>query len=119
MNKNPSKGEIWLTNLEPARQGELGKQKRPSIIFQANEANEIIDTVTLIPLSSDTNQYNEIHIFLKPTKANGLTKPSAAVCSHIYTVSKNRLIRKIGILSKQELEIVTRAVVLHLDIELY
>ena len=119
MDKNYLKGEIWLVNFEPAREGEFGKQKRPSIIFQANDASNIIDTVTLIPLSSDTDQYNEIHVFLKPSKMNGLTKPSAAICSHIYTVSKSRLIKKIGVLNQQEIEIVTRAVTLHLDIELF
>ena len=117
MGKNLLKGEIWLVNFEPAREGELGKQKRPSIIFQANDASQIIDTVTLIPLSSDTDQYNEIHVFLKPSKINGLTKPSAAICSHIYTVSIRRLIKKIGVLNQQEIETVTRAITLHLDID--
>ena len=119
MGKNLLKGEIWLVNFEPAREGELGKQKRPSIIFQANDASNIIDTVTLIPLSSDTDQYNEIHVFLKPSKINGLIKPSAAICSHVYTVSNKRLTKKIGVLNQQEIETVTRAVALHLDIELF
>ncbi|OGI13787.1 MAG: hypothetical protein A3I68_07490 [Candidatus Melainabacteria bacterium RIFCSPLOWO2_02_FULL_35_15] len=118
MDKNPLKGEIWLVNFEPAREGELGKQKRPSIIFQANDASEIIDTITLIPLSSDTDQYNEIHILLKPSKLNGLTKLSAAICSHIYTVNKKRLIKNIGRLNNQELESISRGVILHLDIDL-
>ena len=117
MNKSPLKGEIWLINFEPAREGELGKQKRPSIVFQANDGNKFIDTVTLIPLSSDIDQYNEIHTLLKPSKTNGLRKHSAAICSHIYTVSKNRLIKKIGTLNQQEMETVTRAVILHLDID--
>lgn len=117
MNTNPLKGEIWLVNLEPARKGEFGKQKRPSIVFQADDASETIDTITLIPLSSGTEQFNEIHIFLKPSKTNGLVKPGAAICSHIYTVSKERLIKKIGTLNQQELETVTRAVILHLDID--
>ncbi len=119
MNKNPLKGEIWLVNFEPAREGELGKQKRPSIVFQADDASEIIDTITLIPLSSDTDQFNEIHIFLNPSKVTGLIKPSAAICSHIYTVNKKRLIKKIGTLNQQEIETITRAVALHLDIDVF
>ena len=119
MDKIFLKGEIWLVNFEPAREGEFGKQKRPSIIFQADDASEIIDTVTLIPLSSDTDQYNEIHVLVKPSKVNGLTKLSAAICSHIYTVSKNRLVKKIGTLNEQDFSSVQKGVALHLDIELY
>lgn len=119
MTEFPQKGDIWLVNMEPARKGELGKKRRPSVVFQSNEANRILDTITLIPISSITDQFNEIHIPLKPTKTNGLSKPSAVICSHIYTVSKKRLIKKIGKLDDEEFRTVTRAITLHLDIELY
>ena len=112
-----TKGEIWIVNYEPSRKGELGKTNRPSVVFQADDASELIDTVTLIPISSDTDQYNEIHVRLKPNSNNGLKKESSALCSHLYTLSKTRLVKKIGILNSQELSSVTRAVILHLDLE--
>ena len=115
MEKVITRGDIWIVNLEPSRKGELGKKGRPSVVIQSNDANEILDTVTLIPASSDVLQQDEIHIFLKPTKQSGLTKESAAICSHIYTVSKEHFIKKIGSTTKQELETIMRAVLLHLD----
>ena len=119
MDKKPLKGEVWLVNLEPAREGELGKSRRPCIIFQNNFASSLLNTITFIPLSSDIQQYNSIHVSLKPTKSNGLTKPSAALCSHLYTAVRGRLIKKIGLLSNSELKEVTDAVLLHLDIDIF
>ena len=118
MNSDPLKGEIWLVNLEPAREGELGKAKRPCLVFQNNSARVFINTITLIPFSSEIKQYNSIHILLNPTKSNGLSKPSSAICSHIYTTTRNRLIKKIGVLSESELKEITDAVLLHLDIDI-
>ncbi len=111
------KGEVWLANLEPARIGELGKTKRPIIIFQNNVSRGLINTITFIPLSSKIKQFNSIHILLKPSKQNGLSKDSVAICSHIYTTLNSRLIKKIGRLSDKELEEITSAVLLHLDID--
>jgi len=112
------KGEVWLANLEPARSGELGKTKRPVIIFQNDASFGLIDTVTFIPLSSQTKQYNSIHVLIKPSEQNGLTKDSAAICSHIYTTSTARVLKKIGILSEKDFTEVTNAVLLHLDLSL-
>ena len=119
MEKVINKGDIWLVNLEPSRKGELGKRGRPSVIIQSNDASEILDTVTLVPVSSDVLQHDEIHIFLKPTKPNGLSKESVAICSHIYTISKEHLIKKLGLITKQELEAIIRAILLHLDIDVF
>ena len=108
---------MWLGNLEPARVGELGKTRRPIIVFQNDASSTLVDTVTFIPTLSKVKQYNAIHILLNPTRSNGLSKPSSAICSHIYTTTKNRLIKKIGVLSESELKEITDAVLLHLDID--
>ena len=118
MGKIINKGDVWIVNLEPSRKGELGKKARPTVVIQSNDANEILDTVTLIPISSNVLQYDEIHILLKPTRLNGLSRESAVICSHIYTVSMESFIKKIGTITKQELESVARAVLLHLDIDI-
>ena len=109
-------GDIWLINFEPSRRGEFGKKARPSVVIQSNIANEILDTVTLIPITSDMEQSDEMYILLKPSKLNGLNKPSVVVCSHIYTTIRERLIKKIGKVNEQELNGVINAVILHLGI---
>ncbi|OGI20171.1 MAG: hypothetical protein A3B68_01095 [Candidatus Melainabacteria bacterium RIFCSPHIGHO2_02_FULL_34_12] len=117
VSKEIRQNEIWLVNYEPSRKGELGKTARPSIVVQNNEGCVLLDTITVIPTSTKIEQYDEIYIYLKPTKQNGLNKPSAAICSHLYTISKNNFIKKIGTLNQQEIETITRAITLHLDID--
>lgn len=118
-NKDIRKGEVWLVNYEPSRKGELGKTARPSIVIQSNEGCTLLDTITVVPTSTKVEQYDEIYIYLKPTKQNNLSKSSAAICSHVYTISKNNFIKKIGVLNEQDFQNVQKGVALHLDIELY
>lgn len=118
MTDKPKKGDIWSVNFEPSRSGELGKERRPALVFQHKDATAYLDTVTLIPLSSDVKQYNSIYIHVKPSKGNGLKKDSAVLCSHIYTVNSSRLLKKIGTLSAGELIKVTEAIIAHLDLDL-
>ena len=118
-NKEIRQSEVWLVNYEPSRRGELGKTARPSIVVQSNEGCTLLDTITVVPTSTNIDQYDEIYIYLKPTKQNGLNKSSAAICSHVYTISKNNFIKKIGTLNEQDFNSVQKGVALHLDIELY
>lgn len=110
-------GEIWLVNYEPSRKGEFGKAGRPSIVIQNNDACEMLNTATVIPLSSDIDQPDEMYVLLQPSKLNGLKKESVAVCSHIYTVSEERLVKKIGMLNLIEFNNILRGVAIHLDLD--
>ena len=118
-NKEIKQSELWLVNYEPSRRGELGKTARPSIVVQSNEGCTLLDTITVIPTSTNIDQYDELYIYLKPTKQNGLNKPSAAICSHVYTISKNNFIKKIGILNEQDFSNIQKGVALHLDIDIF
>ena len=118
-NKEIKQSELWLVNYEPSRRGKLGKTARPSIVVQSNEGCTLLDTITVIPTSTNIDQYDELYIYLKPTKQNGLNKPSAAICSHVYTISKNNFIKRIGVLNEQDFSSIQKGVALHLDIELF
>lgn len=109
-------GDIWLVNFEPSRKGELGKRDRPSIVIQSNPACRRLDTVTIVPLTSQIKQSDEIYILLKPATLNGLKKTSTALCSHIYTLHKQRFIKKIGLLTEQEINSIMMGIKFHLGI---
>lgn len=116
MTEKLEKGDIWIANLEPAKRGELGKT-RPVIIFQNNDANVLLETVTVIPLSSKIKQYNSISIRIIATNLNNLGKDSAALCSHITTIHKRNLIKRIGWLGTLPLKELEEAIILHLNID--
>ena len=51
-----------------------------------------------------TNSFSKGNIILKPTVKNGLLKDSEILIFHIRSISKERLIRKIGNISKVQLD---------------
>ena len=96
------KGDIWLVNLNPSRKGELGKNSRPCIVIQSTEANKILPTIVIVPLSSK-KQRLEIEIKITPDKTNNLKKESYVVWWHIYTIDKLNLVQKIGAINEEAL----------------
>ncbi|MBI2996601.1 MAG: type II toxin-antitoxin system PemK/MazF family toxin [Candidatus Melainabacteria bacterium] len=108
--KNIEKGDIWLVNLNPSRRGELGKNNRPCIVIQANEANKILPTIVIVPLSSK-RQKSELEIKIIPNKNNNLIKESYVVWWHVYTVDKLNLIKKVGIINEEILHKVSENII--------
>ena len=47
-----NRGDIVIVNLYPKKGDEVGKI-RPAVIISGNEENSILDTVILMPLSTD------------------------------------------------------------------
>jgi len=108
--KNIEKGDIWLVNLTPSRKGELGKNNRPCIVLQASEANKILPTIVILPLSSK-KQRTELEIKIIPNKISNLRKESYVIWWHIYTVDKLNLIQKVGSISDEELNKISENVI--------
>ena len=100
--KNIEKGDIWLVNLNPSRRGELGKNNRPCIAIQASEANKVLPTIVIVPLSSK-KQKSELEIKITPNELNNLRKESYVVWWHIYTVDKSSLVQKVGTINEEVL----------------
>jgi len=94
-------GEIWVTDLNPVK-GNEQKGKRPVVIISGNLLNKYLQVVIACPLTSKIKNYKG-NVILIPTEQNGLTEKSEIMTFHIRSISKLRLIRKIGIVTKEEL----------------
>lgn len=95
MNK-PRRGEIWLIDWSPAR-GSEQEGIRPSLILQSDKGNLNENYNNTIVLAITTKGKNiPFHIFLKSNEENGLREDSFIKCEQILTVSKERLVKKIG-----------------------
>ena len=46
------RGDIVTVNLNPKKGHEVGKV-RPAVIISSNDENQILDTIVLLPLSTD------------------------------------------------------------------
>ena len=104
------RGEIWWVNFEPSIGGEIRK-KRPAVIVSNNAANQFLNRVQVIPLTSNVDKLypSETYITLRGKKAK-------AMADQLTTVSKKRMINQAGTVSGAELEGIKRAISTQLDL---
>jgi len=93
--------EIWYANLNPTK-GNEQKGFRPVVIISGDMLNKHLEIVIACLLTTKIKNYKG-NVVLSPTKDNGLTKNSEIMIFHIRSISKDRLIKRIGNISKTEL----------------
>jgi mRNA interferase MazF len=103
-------GEVWWVNFDPSVGGETRK-KRPAVIVSNNAANQFLNRVQVIPLTSSVDKLypSESYITFRGEKAK-------AMADQLTTVSKKRLINQAGTVSKSDLEGIRRAIAIQLDL---
>ncbi|MCO5947442.1 type II toxin-antitoxin system PemK/MazF family toxin [Mucilaginibacter flavidus] len=81
--------EIWLVDLNPVVGSEISKT-RPCIIISPDEVNKLLATVTVAAMTSAIKPY--------PQRVNCSfqNKTGQIALDHIRSVSKLRLIKKLG-----------------------
>jgi len=94
-------GEIWFVDLNPTKGSEQAGQ-RPVVVVSGNLMNEHLTVVIVVPLTTKIKNYKGNPI-LTPNKTNGLKTESEMLVFHIRSVSKDRLVKKIGSIEKEQL----------------
>lgn len=93
------RGEIRLTDLEPARAGEANK-RRPAIIVSNDHANASASrlgrgVVTVVPLTSNITRVFGFQVLL-PAEEAGIHMDSTAQAEQVRSISVERLGPVIG-----------------------
>lgn len=94
-------GEIWYANLSPTKGSEQAGY-RPILIVSGNLMNKYLPIVICCPLTSKIKNYKG-NIIVHPNKENKLTQVSEVLTFHIRSISKERLVKKIGNISNDEI----------------
>jgi mRNA interferase MazF len=111
----PRRGEVWFVSLGAGRAGEPGKN-RPAIVVSADQllSGAPDEPIVVVPLSSSVPPSA-----LRPeVVAEGVERPSRAVCGTVRGVARSRLLRKLGTIPPAKLAEVDRALELVLDLSL-
>lgn len=109
------RGNIYLVELNPVIGSEIGKI-RPAIVISNDINNTYSDTISIIPITSSIGKIYPFEVFI-PSNIFGLDKDSKAKISQIRTVDKKRVIKEIGVLTKELVKEVEKAVLIHLGIK--
>lgn len=112
------RGEVWLINLDPTTGAEL-KKIRPAVIV-SDDAMGLLPLKVIVPLTAWQEHYRQAPwlVYIAPTAANGLDKPSAADTFQVRSLSQERLVRRLGQLMATDLKNISSALALVLSIDL-
>lgn len=92
---SPLQGEVWLFDPDPVKGNEIGKKVRPALIVSNNLMNEgSSGLVIVVPITSRDKKIPS-HIRIDPPQG-GVKILSFAVCEHVRSISKKRLLKRIG-----------------------
>lgn len=111
------RGEVWRINLDPTIGAEIHKT-RPVIIVNDDEIG-ILPLKVVVPVSDWKDRYDEVVWMTKitPDRENGLSKISTADAFQVRSVSQERFIEKLGMVSEEILKEITEAFAIVLKIQ--
>lgn len=113
------RGEIWWVELDPVRGSETNK-RRPAVIVSNDRANETAvrlkrGVITVVPVTSNVSKIYPFQVLLS-SETSGLTVDSKAQAEQMRPVAAERLQRRIGRLSAEEITQLDEALRLHLEL---
>ena len=106
----PRRGEVWWAALDPTLGSEISKT-RPCVVITRDLINQYRRTVVIVPLSSSPSAHPPIRV-----SVNCGGKPAVAVVDQIRSIAKERLQKRIGVLTEAEMEAIGGALQQVLDL---
>jgi mRNA interferase MazF len=108
---------VWLINLDPTVGAEIRKT-RPAVIVN-DDAIGILPLKVIVPITDWKERYAVAPwmVKLEPSAANGLSKLSAVDAFQVRSLSQERFVRRLGMLSPEMMMAIGRALadVLHIE----
>lgn len=111
---DPSRGETWLVNLDPTT-GREQSGTRPALVVSVNTFNHgPADLVIVLPITSIEKRV-PFHIKIDPPEG-GLRRRSFVKCEDVRSISKQRLLNRLGNVSAGTLSLVEDRIRILMDL---
>jgi mRNA interferase MazF len=106
----PTRGEIWMVDLEPTVGAEMGKI-RPAVVVNVDAVGRL-PLRMIVPLTTWQPHHDQLPWFVRvPVDAgNGLSQDSGADTFQIRCVSVDRFVRRMGVIATQQLADIATAI---------
>ena len=114
---HPRRGEVWLVNFDPTVGAEIQKT-RPALIIQNDVGNRVSPITIVAAITSTLKRVYPFQVRV-PAGEGGLDVDSVVTLNHIRSIDRQRLVRRLGALSKELLEAVDEAILVSLGVSLW
>ncbi|OGK09530.1 MAG: growth inhibitor PemK [Candidatus Riflebacteria bacterium RBG_13_59_9] len=104
------RAEVWWVSFEPTEGGEIRK-KRPAVIISNDAANRYLNRVQVVPMTSRTDRVYPSEALVRVNR-----RQSKAMADQLTTVSKQRLMNRMGRLSAPDMSKIEHAVMVQLGL---
>lgn len=104
----PHRGEVWLVSFDPSLGGKIQKS-RPAVVVSNDSANALLNRFQVVPLSSQVGRLYPAEAFVS---LEGERRK--AMADQVTTASKQRLLRRLGALSREDIDAVAKALCVQL-----
>jgi mRNA interferase MazF len=99
-----SRGEVWLVDLNPTR-GHEQAGTRPALVVSTDEFNQGPAGLVIVVPMTTTGRGIPLHVSVDPPEG-GIDRRSFIKCEDVRSVSEQRLVRRLGIVSPDTLSLV-------------
>ena len=106
--------EVWQVDFAPTVGQEIDKV-RPAVIVN-HDSMGALRLKVVVPITEAARLVRDWHVSIYPSKENGLSKKSVADCFQIKSISNERFVKRLGILSTREMEQVKIGLIKVLDL---
>src|SRR3954463_12542736 len=93
----PHRGEVWLTNLDPAF-GHEQAGRRPVLVVSVDPFNSGLSGLAVVLPITSRQRLLPLHVSVVPPEG-GLRIPSAILCDAVRSIDQRRLVNRWGIIS--------------------
>ena len=104
MPAGPRRGDVVLA----AASGDYGKP-RPALVVQSDLFNETHSSISVCPITSTLVAAPLFRITLRPSRSNGLQKPSQVMVDKIRSLRRERIAKRIGIVTVDQMHAIDGA----------